>query len=82
MKNEVESHHTEQLPICSQFADKEWNIKEEFLEFGKSEQTNDESLFKEIMRIIEKNNVNIGFCRGQGYQGAANMSSEAIGVQK
>ena len=54
MKNEVESHHTEQLPICSQFTDKEWNIKEEFLEFGKSEQTNDESLFKEIMRIIEK----------------------------
>ena len=54
MKNEVESHHTEQLPICSQFADKEWNIKEEFLEFGKSAQTNDESLFKEIMRIIEK----------------------------
>ena len=54
MKTEVESHHTEQLPICSRFADKEWNIKEEFLEFGKCEQINGESLFKEIMRILEK----------------------------
>ena len=82
MADEVESHHTEQLPICLRFVDKECNIREEFLEFGKCEQTNGESVFKEIMRIIEKNNLNIEFCRGQGYDGAANMSSQAVGVQK
>ena len=34
------------------------------------------------MCIIEKNNLNIEFCRGQGYDGTANMSSQAVGVQK
>ena len=32
MTDEVESHHTEQLPICLWFVDKERNIREEFLE--------------------------------------------------
>ena len=54
MAGEVESHHTEQLSICLRFVDKEWYIREECLEFGKCEQTNGESVFKEIMRIIEK----------------------------
>ena len=80
MADEVESHHTEQLPICLRFVDKECNIREEFLEFGKCEQTNGGSLFKEKMRIIEKNNLNIEFCRSQGDSGAANMSSPAIVV--
>ena len=80
MADEVESHHTEQLPICLRLVDKECNIREEFLEFGKCEQTNGGSLCKEIMRITEKNNLNIEFCRGQGYDGAANMSSQAVVV--
>ena len=75
MADEVESHHTEQLPICLRFVDKECNIGEEFLEFSKCEQTNGESLFKE-------NNLNIEFFGGQGYDRAANMSSKAVGVQK
>ena len=62
------------------FRRKECNIREKFLEFGKCEQTNGGSLFKEIMRIIEKNNLNIEFCRSQGYNGAANMSSPAVAV--
>ena len=82
MADEVESHHTEQLPICLRFVDKECNIREEFLEFDKYEQRNGESVFKETMRIIEKNNLNIEFCRGQGYDGAANMSSQTVGMQK
>ena len=52
MTDEVESHHTEQLPICLWFVDKECNFREEFLEFGKCEQTNGKSVFKEIMRIV------------------------------
>ena len=82
MADEVESHHTEQLPICVRFADKECNIREEFLEFGKCVQTNGESIFKELMRIIEKAGLDIELCRGQGYDGASNMSSETVGVQK
>ena len=29
-----------------------------------------------------KNNLNIDFCGGQGYDRASNMSSQAVGVQK
>ena len=61
MADEVESHHTEQLPICLRFVDKECNIREEFLEFGKCEQTNGESVFKEIMCIIEKTTLTLSF---------------------
>ena len=82
MADEVESHHTEQLPICLRFVDKEYNIREEFLEFSKCDQANGESVFKEIKCITEKNSLNIEFYRGQGYDGAANMSSQAVGVQK
>ena len=82
MADEVEGHHTEQLPICSRFVDKKCNIREEFLEFGKCEETNGESVFKEIIRIIEKDNLNIEFCHDQEYDGAANMSLQAVGVQK
>ena len=82
MADEIESHHTEQLPICLRFVDKECNIREEFLKFCKCEQTSDESIFKDIMRTIEKSNLNIEFSRGQGYDGAVNMSSQAVGLQK
>ena len=55
MKDEVESHHTEQLPLCLWFVDKECNIRKDFLEFE--------------------------FCCGQRYNGAAKISSEAVGAQ-
>ena len=38
LADEVENHHIEQLPISLRFVDKDCNIKEEFLEFGKCEQ--------------------------------------------
>ena len=82
MADEVESHHTEQLTICVRFVDKECNIREEFLEFGKCVQTNGESIFKELMRIIEKAGLDIELCCGQGYDGSSNMSSETVGVQQ
>ena len=34
------------------------------------------------MRIIEKAGLDVELCRGQGYDGASNMSSETIGVQQ
>ena len=66
MADKVESHHTKQLPICFRFVDKECNIREEFLEFGKCQQTNGESVFKEIMRIIEKKPLTLSFAVVKG----------------
>ena len=45
--DEIESHQTEQLPIYLRLVDNECNIREEFLEFGRCEQTNGESIIKD-----------------------------------
>ena len=66
MVNEVESHHIEQLPISLRFVDKECNFREGFLEFGKCAQTNGESVFKEIMRVIEKTTLTLSFAVVEG----------------
>ena len=81
MMDDVECHHAEQLLICWRFVDKECNIRERFFEFRNFEQKNGEFVFREIMRIIEKH-FNIEICHGQAYDGAVNMSSQNVGVQK
>ena len=79
---EVESHKVEQLPICIRFVDKNNNIREEFLEFGRCEQLSGKVIANKIIRVLGKSNLDIKNCRGQGYEGVSNMSSEAVGVQK
>ena len=78
LADEVEGHHVEQLPICVRFVDKSNDIREEFLEFGRCTQVNGEAISNEILRIIKKSDLDIMNCRGQGYNGASNMSSEAV----
>ena len=78
LADEVESHHVEQLPICVRFVDKSNDIREEFLKFGRCTQVNGESISNEILRVIKKADLDIMNCRGQGYDGASNMSSEAV----
>ena len=78
LADEVESHHVEQLPICVRFVDKPNDIREEFLEFGRCAQVNGESISNEILRVIKKADLDIKNCRGQGYDGASNMSSKAV----
>ena len=61
MADEVESQHTDQLPICLRFVDKDCNTREEFLELGKCEQTNGDSVFTAIMCTIEKTTLTLSF---------------------
>ena len=58
------------------------NIRDKFLEFGRCEQLSGKIIANEIIRVLEKSNLDIKNCCGQGYDGASNMSSEAVGVQK
>ena len=81
LADEVESHHVEQLPLCIRFLDQGNNIREESVEFGKCEHVNGEAIANEIVRLLEKANLDVKNCRGQGYDGASSMSSEAVGVQ-
>ena len=78
LADEVESHHVRQLPICVRFVDKLSDIWEEALEFGRCAQVNREVMSNEIFRIIKKADLDIMNCRGQGYHGVSNMSSEAV----
>ena len=71
----------ELLPICIRFVDKKNNIREELLEFGKCQQLSRKVIATEIIKVLEKSNLFIKNCRRQGYDGASNMSSEAVGVQ-
>ena len=68
----------EQLPLCVRFADKSNDIREEFLKFGRYTQVNGESISNEILQIIKKADLDIMNCHGQGYDGASNMSSQAV----
>ena len=70
------------LPICIRLVDKNNNIREEFLGFGRCEQLSGKVIGTEIIWMLEKSNLDIKNCHGQGYDGASNMSSEAVGVQK
>ena len=73
--DEVESHHVEQLPIC---VNKSNDIREEFLEFGSCTEVNGEAISNDILQIIKKADLDIMNFRGQGYDGASNISSEAV----
>ena len=79
--DEVEIDHVEQLPLRIRFVDDKKNIREEFLEFGKYTRVTGEAIANQIIHIIEKAGLDIKDCRGQGYDGASNMSSEAVEVQ-
>ena len=81
LADEVKTHHVEQLPLCIRFVDDDDNIKEEFLEFGQCKWIDRKSIAEEILCILEKVGLNVNICWDQGYDGAANMSSEAVGIQ-
>ena len=82
LADEIESRLVEQLPLCIRFVDDDGNIREEFLEFGQCKRIDGKSIAEEILYILKKVGLDVNNCRGQGYDGAANMSSEAVGVQR
>lgn len=82
MADEVESHNKEILPLCIRFLDENQNIREEFLEFIMLERITGEHIAGKILAGLEAMNIQVRNMRGQSYDGAPNMSSESIGVQK
>ena len=82
LADEVKFHHVEQLPLCIRFVDDDNNIGEELLEFGQCKRIDRKSIAEEILYILKKVGLDVNNCRGQEYDGAANISSEAVGVQR
>ncbi len=70
----------QQVSIVLRFVDSDCNIQEEFLDFIKVERITGEVLAREIKNVLARYGLDLQNCRGQGYDGTANMSA-ANGVQ-
>ena len=69
------------ISIILRFVDKENMIREEFLDFISVQRITGESISAALLSWLDMHNINVACCRGQGYDGAASMSSSRVGVQ-
>ena len=79
--DEVSSHHVEQMPLCIRFVDDSSAIREEFLEFCQLKSLTGVYIAQAIKQALLCHDLSLLNLRGQGYDGASNMSSERCGVQ-
>ena len=75
----VDSGNKQQVSIVLRFV-LDSTIREEFVDFVSVERITGEVLANKLKEMLEKYGLELGNCRGQGYDGAANMSGES-GVQ-
>lgn len=73
--------NTEQLCIAIRFVDDTCSIHEEFLGFVRLARTTGEAVATSILEGLQSWSLDVKNCRGQGYDGAASMSSAARGTQ-
>ena len=81
LADEVTSHNKEHLAIFAWFVNEKKDVREEFLTFIKLERITGEKIAENILAFLKENNVPVTSMRGQGYDGASNMSSCTSGVQ-
>ena len=81
MVDEVTSHNREVMPLCVRFVDKEKNIREEFIQFSSLTRVTGEAIAAQVCSDLRSLDLDLTNIRGQGYDGASNMSSERVGVQ-
>ena len=82
MADEVSSHNVEHLALCLRFVDENCVIREEFVSFVKLDRVRAQDIANSIISAIEGLGLSLNELRGQGYDGASNMSGEKSGVQK
>ena len=81
LADEVTSSNKEELALCFRFVDKNKDIREEFLLFHLPRITG-EVIATTILDFLQMTGLDATNIRGQGYDGAANMSSDNVGVQR
>lgn len=82
LADEVTSHNQEQLALCVRFVDAQGQIREEFIEFLKLKNITGLNIAATIKQELSDLCLPIQNIVGQGYDGASNMSSAKVGVQK
>ena len=80
--NEITSHNKEQLALCARFIDKNNDVREDFIAFIHLPRITGEVIAETIVSTLQGVGLKIENVRGQGYDGAANMSSDNVGVQR
>lgn len=78
LADEATSHGKEELALCVRFVDSDADVREEFISFVQLPRIT-EAIANKILKNLGLDITNI---RGQGYDGAANMSSDTVGVQR
>ena len=77
----VDCSNLEQMPIILRFIDNSLNICEEFVQFVECDSgTSGEEIAKKLISTINKIGLDITNARGQGYDGAGNMSGKVKGA--
>jgi hypothetical protein len=70
----------EQMSVVLRFVDSDCNIREEFVDFMYTDRITGDALASKLKSALGRYGLDLKDCRGQGYDGASNMSS-AGGVQ-
>ena len=81
LADEVVSSNIEHLAVCIRFVDAGRNIREEFLTFQQLTRITGKHIAEAIIKFLQDNGLQVENIRGQGYDGASNMSSSRTGVQ-
>lgn len=72
---------TEQVSFCFRHVDANLQVHENFVGFHSTSLTNADVLFKLLKDVVIRFYLGLDNCRGQCYDGAANMSGKLTGVQ-
>ena len=67
--------------MCIRFVDRNLDIREELLEVCSLPRITGLHIANKIKDVLSQLGLDISDCRGQGYDGASNMSSNRVGVQ-
>ena len=81
LSDEVVSNNFEHLAMCIRFVDAARVIREEFMTFQRMTRITGKHIAEAIFNFLQDNGFNVENIRGQGYDGASNMSSSRAGVQ-
>ena len=68
------------MPVVLRFIDSEANIREEFVKFLYLDGTSGQQIADGIKKEIREMRLDMVNCKGQGYDGAGNMSRKYIGA--
>ena len=82
LADEVTVHNKTYMPLVLRFVDKNQNIREEFVKFSLLRRITGKAIAQQILTdLVEDLGLETSNLRGQGYDGASNMSSDTKGVQ-